>query len=190
MVYAGFWKRLCAYYIDAYIITIISYISVLALMLFFSGLNGLSFSEFTDNNETNGFFIGVFLLIPFILIVTWLYFAFMEMSPAQGTLGKMDLGIIVTDERFERVTFGRATGRFFGRILSGMILYIGFLMIPFTSKKQGLHDKMAKTYVVDKKVLLLAKQFGLDVHQPPFVQYPTYSAYTPEQPPLAPFGKE
>ncbi|KQO01091.1 RDD family protein [Paenibacillus sp. Leaf72] len=181
MVYAGFWKRLFAYIIDDIILYLFTYIGLLIIMLLFS----MPIAALQSDSLYSQSFDGLFsVIVPsmflFYLVLRWLYFTLMEMSPAQGTLGKMALGIIVTDERFERVTFGRATGRFFGRILSGLILYVGFLIIPFTSKKQGLHDKMAGTYVVDKKVLLLAKQLGLDVHQPPFVQYPTYTAYTPE----------
>jgi uncharacterized RDD family membrane protein YckC len=72
----------------------------------------------------------------------------MESSPKQGTLGKMALGIVVTDMDSRRISFGRATGRYFAKILSGLILGIGFLMVAFTEKKQGLHDILAGTLVV------------------------------------------
>ena len=74
----------------------------------------------------------------------------MEASSKQGTLGKMVLGIIVTDEAGNRISFGRATGRYFGKILSSLILLIGYIMIAFTKKKQGLHDLLASTLVVKK----------------------------------------
>jgi len=83
-------------------------------------------------------------------IVPWLYFALMEASAKQATLGKLALGIKVTDEAGNRVSFGRATGRFFSKILSGMILCIGYIMIAFTKKKQGLHDILAGTLVVKR----------------------------------------
>ena len=84
------------------------------------------------------------------LILGWIYFAAMESSPTQGTLGKMALGIKVTDMEGDRVEFGRATGRHFGKIISTIILLIGYIMIAFTQKKQGLHDIMAGCLVVNK----------------------------------------
>ncbi len=62
----------------------------------------------------------------------------------------MALGIKVTDLNGHRIGFGKATGRYFGKIISAMILFIGFLMIGFTKKKQGLHDMMAGCLVVNK----------------------------------------
>ena len=58
--------------------------------------------------------------------------------------------IIVTDEAGNRISFGKATGRHFGKILSALILYIGYIMIAFTGKKQGLHDILAGTLVVKR----------------------------------------
>ena len=62
----------------------------------------------------------------------------------------MVLGIKVTDLNGRRIGFGKATGRYFGKILSTVILLIGCIMIAFTEKKQGLHDKMAGCLVVNK----------------------------------------
>jgi uncharacterized RDD family membrane protein YckC len=86
-----------------------------------------------------------------VMIVGWLYYALMESSVNQATLGKMALGIKVTDLDGNRISFGRATGRYFGKIVSGMILYIGFIMAGFTEKKQALHDIMASCLVVNKQ---------------------------------------
>ena len=85
-----------------------------------------------------GFFLG------------WFYFAAMESSPKQATLGKLALSMKVTSLQGERISFGKATGRYFGKILSALILLIGFLMIAFTEKKQGLHDMLAGTLVANK----------------------------------------
>ena len=82
--------------------------------------------------------------------MAWIYFAAFESSPKQATPGKMALGIKVTDLNGRRIGFGKATGRYFGKILSFIILGIGFIMIAFTEKKQGLHDKMAGCLVVNK----------------------------------------
>jgi uncharacterized RDD family membrane protein YckC len=83
-----------------------------------------------------------------ILACSWLYFALMESSAKGGTLGKMAIGIMVTDMTGNRISFGRATGRYFAKILSQMILMIGFLMAGFTQQKQALHDILAGCLVV------------------------------------------
>jgi uncharacterized RDD family membrane protein YckC len=67
-----------------------------------------------------------------------------------ATIGKMALGIKVTDLNGERITFGRATGRYFGKILSGLTLCIGYIIAGFSQQKQALHDILAKTLVVNK----------------------------------------
>jgi uncharacterized RDD family membrane protein YckC len=74
----------------------------------------------------------------------------MESSVKQATLGKLAIGIIVTDLQGSRITFGRATGRYFGKILSSLILSIGYIMAGFTEKKQALHDMIAGCLVVMK----------------------------------------
>jgi uncharacterized RDD family membrane protein YckC len=79
------------------------------------------------------------------------YFALMESSSRQATLGKMALGIVVTDMDGKRISFGRAVGRNLGKIISSIILLIGYFMIAFTQKKQGLHDIVTKCLVVVKR---------------------------------------
>ncbi|MBM4406123.1 MAG: RDD family protein [Chloroflexi bacterium] len=81
----------------------------------------------------------------------WLYYALMESSPRKATLGKMALGIAVTDYDGKQITFAKATGRYFGKLISVVILLIGYLMVAWTEKKQGLHDIMAGTLVVNEK---------------------------------------
>lgn len=90
--------------------------------------------------------------VPFINIIAslvgpWLYFALQESSEYQCTLGKRILKIYVTDLEGRRISFGQATGRHFGKIVSTIILGIGYMMAGFTEKKQGLHDMMAGTLV-------------------------------------------
>ena len=62
----------------------------------------------------------------------------------------MALGLLVTDRQGNRIGFGRATGRYFGKIISALILFIGFMMAGWTERKQALHDMMADTLVVRK----------------------------------------
>ena len=85
------------------------------------------------------------------IVLEWLYYALMETSKFQGTLGKMALGLIVTDLNGQPISFGRATGRNFGKIISRYFtLYIGFMMAGWTQQKQALHDMMAGCLVLRK----------------------------------------
>ncbi len=84
------------------------------------------------------------------LVVNLSYFIVMESSEKQGTLGKMAVGVKVVDANGDRISVGAAVGRYFAKILSGLILLIGFMMVGWDDKKQGLHDKLAGTYVIYK----------------------------------------
>ena len=82
------------------------------------------------------------------IIAVWLYFAFLESSISQATLGKRALGLRVADEQGQRIGFGRATARHFGRFLNAFSFGIGYLIIAFDPRKQGFHDMLAHTVVV------------------------------------------
>jgi uncharacterized RDD family membrane protein YckC len=82
------------------------------------------------------------------LLANWIYEASMESSTKQATIGKMALGLKVTDLAGRRISFARATGRHFAKLVSGMILLIGYIMAGFTERKQALHDMIAGTLVV------------------------------------------
>jgi uncharacterized RDD family membrane protein YckC len=81
-------------------------------------------------------------------IMCWLYFAICESSAMQATLGKKVLGLKVVDLSSRHIGFGRATGRWFGKYVSMLTIFIGFIMAGLTARKQGLHDLMAGTLVV------------------------------------------
>lgn len=85
-----------------------------------------------------------------LLIAFWYYFAKLESSPRQSTWGKRLLGIKVCDLEGRRISIGRASGRFFARMLSALLYGIGFLIAPFTPRKQALHDLLCGTLVVGK----------------------------------------
>lgn len=150
--YAGFWRRFVAYMIDQIIMSIVAFMVFLpALALLGIGIGAGMMDE---DASAMGFIIAVIAAyltaILVIVILEWLYYALMESSNKQATLGKLALGIIVTDLEGRRITFGRASGRYFGKILSGLIFSIGFLMAAFTEKKQALHDMIASCLVVMK----------------------------------------
>lgn len=119
--YAGFWLRFLAFFIDDAILAFIGWL----LASIFSPLSAL-----------------------FSGIIGWLYFAIMESSEGQATLGKQVVGIKVTDINGNRISFGRATGRYFAKIISTLTLCIGYMMAGWTAKKQALHDMIADTLVV------------------------------------------
>jgi uncharacterized RDD family membrane protein YckC len=84
------------------------------------------------------------------LVSSWLYYALMESSSKQATLGKMACGLYVTNLQGRRIGFGQASGRYYGMIISTLTLFIGFLMCAWTEKKQCLHDMMAGCLVLKK----------------------------------------
>lgn len=153
-LYAGFWLRFVAYVIDSIILMLFFGIVVLILILA-TGLTGYT-RNLSDNPNPDFIFQGAFLaallaLCAATFVGSWLYYACMESSRYQGTLGKMALGLIVTDFQGHPVSFGRASGRFFAKIVTGLIpLFIGYIMAGFTAKKQALHDMIASCLVLRK----------------------------------------
>jgi len=83
------------------------------------------------------------------IVISWLYFAMMESSERQGTFGKAMVNLRVMDANGNRLSFAHASGRFFSKIITGMVPFgIGYIMAGFTQKKQALHDFIAGTVVV------------------------------------------
>jgi len=110
--------------------------------------------DFSDPEQAAGMIASIGALIGgywiLSLSIQILYFSFMEASKFQATLGKMAIGINVTDINGGKLDFGKAFIRNLSKILSYMILFIGYIMAGFTEKKQGLHDMIASTLVVKK----------------------------------------
>ncbi|NNF35144.1 MAG: RDD family protein [Saprospiraceae bacterium] len=149
--YAGFWLRVAAYLIDGIILNIALYI--LFAIFGISAFSGMMGSEMLETGEPNpeavaAMFSSFSILMLISVVGSWLYFALQESSDAQATLGKRAVRIRVTDFEGDKITFARATGRYFGKIISGMIFMIGYFMAGFTERKQALHDMMASTLVL------------------------------------------
>ena len=138
--YAGFWMRFLAYLVD----------SLLMSAVFFPLGIGVGLAIAASGGDGNSPLLPLARLsINGVSIAAgWLYYALLESSSWQGTVGKKLLGVRVTDLNGNRISFGRATGRYFAKILSGMICFIGFFMVAFTERKQGLHDMLAGTLVL------------------------------------------
>ena len=136
--YGGFWIRVLAYIIDAMILQFATSI--------FLGIGvGVALSAFGTGEAVGG--VVLVVVYGLALALNWLYFAIMESSTWRGTLGKQALKLVVTDEHGDRIGFGRATGRYFAKFLSSMIILFGFFMVGWTQRKQGLHDMIAGTLV-------------------------------------------
>jgi uncharacterized RDD family membrane protein YckC len=148
MPYVGFWRRVLAYIIDAIILFLgfwfIDLVSGGAVFQTLETGGGKSDLPVSFAFEMTGF--GTLLSF----VASWLYFAGFEASTLQATPGKMTVGAKVTDLEGAKIGFPRATGRYFSKILSGIILLIGFIMVGLTARKQGLHDKIAETLVIKR----------------------------------------
>ena len=147
VVYAGFWKRVAAYIIDAIVVGMVGGIigGVIGGML---GVMLLGTSSASAN--TSGMLIiqGLANLAGVALGVA--YFGWMHSSSSMATLGKMAIGIKVVREDGSRISFMRGMGRYFALIVSSIPLGFGFVMAGFTERKRALHDMMCDTVVVDK----------------------------------------
>lgn len=131
--YAGLWKRGIAFLID-FVITIIPLLAIMKL----TGLYKL-------NHEWTG--VGINLVQ---LTLYWLYYSVLQSSAWQGTIGKRALGLTVTDTSGSKISFRQASIRFLWMIVSVLTVGIGFILIAFNPKRQALHDKLAKTLVLEK----------------------------------------
>lgn len=137
MNFAGFWIRVVAYIIDIIPLAIIGF--VLAMISGDPLIDTDPAAPIYGFSDLAGLIIGI------------AYFVGFESSAYQATPGKMALGLIVTDLDGRRISPQRALGRYFAKILSALILLIGFIMVAFTERKQGLHDFLASTLVVKGK---------------------------------------
>jgi len=152
--YAGFWLRFVAHLIDSLIIGVPFFI-IFGILFASAGL-GVALGHLHEGADVAAtlvpLFVGVILpLVAISLVGGWLYYALMESSSWQATLGKKALNLQVTDLAGHRVSFGRASGRHFAKIISGLIPFaIGYIMAGFTEKKQALHDMIASCLVIRK----------------------------------------
>lgn len=134
VAYGGFWIRFVAYVIDAILLSLVFW-AVAAVV----GVNPMDIENASGFNP---------MLNLTSLVVGWLYFALMESSERGATVGKMAMGLRVVTNDGQRLSFPNATGRYFAKIVSAVILCIGFIMIAFTDRKRGLHDMIASTLVI------------------------------------------
>jgi len=155
-VYAGLGRRFIAFIVDAILILLISSV----VISFFSLINGIRYAYYllvqgapiADLTQAGTVDAAVSPIIAalgmVIIIIPWLYFAGFESSRSQATPGKLLMHIVVTDLEGNKPTLARVTLRHFAKIISTLIIFLGFLMIGLTKKRQGLHDKIAGCLVL------------------------------------------
>jgi len=136
--YAGFWRRLAAYVIDGLLLgTVQATLTILIRAIAPDDLRA----------QLN--------VLPVSILLAWAYYALMESSPAQATVGKIAIGIYVTDREGDPVDFRRASIRFWAKLISTLALMLGWLMAAFTPGKRALHDYLAGTLVLRRATVPL-----------------------------------
>jgi uncharacterized RDD family membrane protein YckC len=154
-VYAGLGRRLIAFIVDIILILLFDLVAAGVFNLFrgFQNLvyyiQGVPAAELTTEGTTAalvGSIIAAYGLT--LIVVPWLYYAGFESSRSQATPGKVLMNLVVTDLQGNKPTFARTSLRFFWKYISVLIIFIGFVMIGFTQKHQGLHDKLSGCLVL------------------------------------------
>lgn len=155
-VYAGLGRRLIAFIVDAVLILLMG----IVVITFFSMTNGIRYAYYllvqrapidslTEAGTVDAALSPIIAALGMlIIIIPWLYFAGFESSRSQATPGKLLMRVVVTDPVGNKPTFARVTLRHFAKFISALIIFIGFLMIGLTKKRQGLHDKIAGCLVL------------------------------------------
>jgi len=156
MTYAGFGLRLVAIIIDSIIIGVLQSFIIIPILaaIGFGMFSGGSSMDMSDPDAAVGMMGPVMAMMVtywiLAMCISILYFSFMESSKLQATIGKMALGIIVTDMNGAKLDFGKAFIRNLCRVISNMTLLIGYIIAGFTEKRQALHDIIAGTLVIKK----------------------------------------
>ncbi|MBD8882183.1 RDD family protein [Rhodanobacter sp. 7MK24] len=153
--YAGFWKRVAAYILDIIVLWIPTML-IEAVFGIGAAKDVLKQAALNASGDPHAmmaaqvqFYTTMWPAFLASFVLAWWYYALCESSPWQATVGKLALGIRVTDMQGRRLTLGRALIRYPAMLLSQLILFVGFIMVAFTQRKQGLHDLIASTLVLN-----------------------------------------
>lgn len=153
---AGFWRRFGAFALDNAVLYLLS----IVIFLIFAIIGGIGLAIISVGYSSDVYMnsiVAIVICCTFItkMPVTLFYFAWFESSRYQATPGKIAVGMVVVDLEGKRISFGKAIARTLSKIISAVILGIGFYIIGFTAKRQGLHDMIAGTTVVMKNTVYL-----------------------------------
>ena len=163
--FAGFWRRFFAYILDAIIISAASW---LVIMIFGTDtfVTFPSEAEMQRAMDAGNFLAAMPQTTPASIVLgvvlTWGYYALLESSKLQATLGKMALGMRVTNAANQPISFAQATLRSSFMWAPGLLAFvdqglqvtiavlaaISYVSVAFSARKQGLHDRIAGTFVV------------------------------------------
>lgn len=131
IVFAGFFRRVFAYLVDAALLIVVgAAVAIIGLYLYGYGLPAIANASLVSG------------------AIGWAYFALLESSPAQGSVGKITFDIFVADIHGDPIGFWRASARYWLKSLSSLLLMLGWIMPAFTPRKQALHDMLAGTLVL------------------------------------------
>lgn len=143
MRYAGFWIRFAAKLVDGIIMGVLLGLPMIAIMASMGALEDPS-------EEPSDTAVLIQLMFQIIYFVAYGAYSIFFIGKYGATLGKMACKIKVVDATGTKIGYGRATGRFFAEILSGLIFYIGYIMVAFDDQKRALHDRICNTRVIYK----------------------------------------
>ncbi|MCF8305516.1 MAG: RDD family protein [Ignavibacteriales bacterium] len=161
--YCGFWKRVAAHLLDQFIIGFALVTLLFPFLILFFGISDIfhpssdqyyiSRVDFKMDIEMMPeliLAISVLVFVIFSVIIQWLYYAFFESSQKMSTPGKMILSLRVTDLAQNRISFAKASARYFAKIITGFTFGLGYLMAAFTFRKQTLHDMITGCVVIER----------------------------------------
>ncbi|MFB3813747.1 MAG: RDD family protein [Terriglobales bacterium] len=144
--YGGFWIRVLATIIDGLVLGMVLAPLFVIIFVTSGAAGGAAAGDPQAATMAIMSLMPMFMLLP--VAVGWLYEALMVSSSKQATLGHLVLHMKVVDKSGERLSFMHATGRYFAKLINNLTFYIGWLLVAFTERKQGLHDMIAGTYMI------------------------------------------
>jgi uncharacterized RDD family membrane protein YckC len=143
MRYAGFWIRFAAKFVDGIIMSVLVVVPMIAIMA------SMGMFERSSEEPSEAEII-VQLVFQIVYVAVYGAYSIFFVGTYGATPGKMVCKIKVVDETAAKIGYGRATGRFFAEFLSGLLCYIGYIMVAFDEEKRALHDRICHTRVIYK----------------------------------------
>ena len=139
VIYAGFWARFLAAFLDILVIgaCVILLIFAIAALIAYNGRESLLYDR-----------LALPLFYGVIIFISVSYYILMESGDGCATLGKRWMNTKVLDTKGNQLTITRALARMIFRVLSFALPMIVFLIQPFTRRKQTLHDLLSRTVVL------------------------------------------
>jgi uncharacterized RDD family membrane protein YckC len=137
--YVGFWRRVLASMIDTILITAVTF----PIMIRIYGLRHVGLSDFSLVRGPIDFLVSY--VLPAILIIGFWHFKL-------ATPGKMVISAVIVDARsYGKPSTSQLVARYAGYFLSTIFLFVGFMWIGIDRRKQGWHDKIARTVVISTR---------------------------------------